>query len=79
MQPGEWLCVVTDGATEAMDPSRSFFGVERLRASLSWMPEDVDPRELVRRLRDDVARFAAGAEPADDITLLALRWISSGR
>ncbi|HEX4333312.1 MAG TPA: CHASE2 domain-containing protein [Usitatibacter sp.] len=74
MQAGEWLCVVTDGATEAMNPQREFFGVERLRASLSWMPEDADPTQIVRRLKDDVARFAAGAEAADDITLLAIRW-----
>ena len=74
MQHGEWLCVVTDGATEAMNPERQFFGVDRLRASLSWMPEEADPEEVVRRLRDDVARFAAGAEPADDITLLAIRY-----
>ena len=71
---GEWLVVVTDGATEAMNPRREFFGVDRLRTSLSWMPDPVDPAELVRRLREDVARFADGAEPADDITLVALRW-----
>ena len=72
--PGEWLVVVTDGATEAMNPRREFFGLDRLRTSLSWMPDPVDPDELVRRLREDVARFADGAEPADDITLVALRW-----
>jgi serine phosphatase RsbU (regulator of sigma subunit) len=66
--------VVTDGATEAMNPKREFFGVERLRTSLSWMPDPVDPAELVRRLREDVARFADGAEPADDITLVAFQW-----
>lgn len=75
LQPGEWLCVVTDGATEAMNPAKEFFGVERLRTSLQWMPEGVDPEELIRRLQADVNRFAAGAEPADDITLLAVRWI----
>ena len=48
--------------------------LDRLRTSLSWMPDPVDPVELVRRLREDVARFADGAEPADDITLVALRW-----
>jgi serine phosphatase RsbU (regulator of sigma subunit) len=57
-----------------MNVAREFFGVERLRASLSWMPADVDPEELVRRLREDVQRFAGKAEPADDITLLAVRW-----
>ena len=74
LQPGEWICAVTDGATEAMNVAREFFGVERLRASLSWMPEGVAPQELITRLRDDVRRFAGKAEPADDITLLALRW-----
>ena len=77
--PGEWICVVTDGATEAMNVAREFFGVERLRTSLSWMPEDVGPEELIRRLRDDVRRFAGAAEPADDITLLALRWEGEGQ
>ncbi len=70
---GEWLVVVTDGATEAMNPKREFFGLERLRTSLSWMPDPVEPADLVRRLREDVARFADGAEPADDITLVAFR------
>jgi adenylate cyclase len=74
LEPGEWICVVTDGATEAMNPQREFFGVERLRASLSWMPEDIDPASLIERLRDDVRRFTGDAEPADDITLLVLRW-----
>jgi serine phosphatase RsbU (regulator of sigma subunit)/CHASE2 domain-containing sensor protein len=74
LSPGEWLVVVTDGATEAMNPKGEFFGVERLRTALSWMPDPVDPAELVSRLRQDVARFASGAEPADDITLVALRW-----
>ncbi|HXN16242.1 MAG TPA: SpoIIE family protein phosphatase, partial [Usitatibacter sp.] len=77
LEAQEWLCVVTDGATEAMNEAHNFFGAERLRASLSWMSEDIDPAELVRRLRDDVRRFAGLAEPADDITLLALRWAGS--
>ncbi len=72
--PGEWLCVVTDGATEAMNPQRAFFGGERLRTSLGWIPENAAPDELIRKLRDDVRRFADGAEPPDDLTLLALRW-----
>jgi serine phosphatase RsbU (regulator of sigma subunit) len=74
LAPGEWLVVVTDGVTEAMNPRREFFGVDRLRTSLSWMPDPVEPLELVKRVREDVARFADGAEPADDITLVALRW-----
>lgn len=74
LQRGEWLCIVTDGATEAMNRKREFFGVERLRTSLTWLPEDAAPEDIVKRLRDDVQKFAAGAEPADDITLVAVRW-----
>jgi hypothetical protein len=32
-------------------------------------------REVVASLQADVAAFAAGAEPADDLTILALRWL----
>jgi CHASE2 domain-containing sensor protein/serine phosphatase RsbU (regulator of sigma subunit) len=78
MQPGEWLCAVTDGATEAMNTAREFFGVERLRTSLTWMPEDIDPDEVIRRLREDLQRFSGAAEPADDITLLVVRWNGAG-
>ncbi len=72
--PGDWMCAVTDGATEAMNPAREFFGVERLRTLLSWIPEGMDPDGLVAKLQAEVTSFAAGAEPADDLTLLALRW-----
>jgi serine phosphatase RsbU (regulator of sigma subunit) len=72
--PGEWLCVVTDGATEAMNPAGQFFGAERLRTSLGWIPEEAVPTEVIRRLRDDVRRFADGAEAPDDLTLLAVLW-----
>ena len=71
---GEWLCVLTDGATEAQNSAREFFGSERLRTSLGWVGEDAHPHEIIRRLRDDVHRFAGDAEPADDLTLLAIRW-----
>ena len=78
LEQGDWLFVMTDGATEAMNPKREFFGVERLRTSLSWIPEGAAPTELIKRLRDDVARFAAGAELADDITMVALQWDGAG-
>jgi adenylate cyclase len=74
LQRGQWLCIVTDGATEAMNPAKEFFGADRLRAALSWAAEDATPEELVERLREDVRRFADGAELADDITLVVLRW-----
>ena len=64
-----WKC-----RTEAQNSAREFFGSERLRTSLGWVGEDAHPHELIRRVRDDVHRFAGDAEPADDLTLLAIRW-----
>jgi serine phosphatase RsbU (regulator of sigma subunit) len=74
LEPGEWICVVTDGATEAMNPAREFFGAERVRASLGWAARDMSAEDVAARLREEVRRFADGAEPADDLTLMVLRW-----
>src|SRR5437868_11541854 len=74
LQPGEWMVVVTDGVTEAMNPARAFFGVARLEAVLSWLPLDAPPSQGIDKLREELARFCDGAEAADDVTLLALRW-----
>jgi adenylate cyclase len=78
LKPGDWLMVMTDGATEAQNVKREFFGIERLRTSLSWIPDGATPAEVVKRVRDDVGRFMAGAELADDITLVVLRWDGAG-
>ncbi|HRE14562.1 MAG TPA: PP2C family protein-serine/threonine phosphatase, partial [Usitatibacteraceae bacterium] len=72
--PGEWILAISDGATEAQNRDRAFFGAERLRTTLGWVSEGTDAHEIVKRVRDDVQRFADGAEPADDLTLLAIRW-----
>ena len=71
---GEWLLALSDGATEAMDAARGFFGFGRLRTSLGWLGDRADPTDIVNRVRDDVRRFSGAAEPADDLTLLAIRW-----
>ena len=74
MRPGEWLCVVTDGATEAVNTKKEFFGTDRVAAAIGALPPDSTPEEVIRGLRSAVATFADGAEAADDLTLLALRW-----
>jgi len=67
LSPGETLCVVTDGVTEAMDRAGAFYGAARLRTVLGKEPD-------VAAVRADVQRFSAGAEQADDLTLLCVRW-----
>lgn len=75
---GEWICVVSDGVTEAMNRNREFFTAERLRAALARIGDRAEPEAIARRVREELDRFAAGAEPADDVTLLALRWDGAG-
>ncbi len=81
LQPGTWLCVVTDGVTEAQDPAGALYGAaraERLFIAQAQKAQKAqgagDAAALVQALQADVAAFAAGAEPADDLTILALRW-----
>ena len=70
LQPGETLLVTTDGISEARDAAGGFFGDERLVA-LCAAPAG-GAQALVTRVTDAVHAFAAGTEPADDLTLLAL-------
>ena len=73
--PGEMLCLMTDGVTEAQTPSGQLYGNERLQHLLQdLLHRGVGARRLVEALQADVAAFAAGGEPADDLTILALRW-----
>lgn len=72
--PGEWLCVVTDGVTEAMNPALELFGAPKLKDVLDAAPELNWPNEVMKRAQEAVREFTAGADPADDLTLLVLRW-----
>ncbi len=74
MEPGGALCLVSDGVTEAMNSAGELYGAARLRACIERARTAGSARELVEIIRNDVAAFVAGAEPADDITLLVLRW-----
>jgi serine phosphatase RsbU (regulator of sigma subunit)/CHASE2 domain-containing sensor protein len=74
LSPGEWLCAVTDGVTEAMDASGALYGVERLERVLRSLGSDVTPQQVTAAVRDDVKAFVGEAAASDDLTLLALRW-----
>jgi serine phosphatase RsbU (regulator of sigma subunit)/CHASE2 domain-containing sensor protein len=72
---GDWLCVVTDGVTEAQPADGQLYGTERVEATLlREAGAGSTAGALVDALRADVDRFADGAEPADDLTVLVLRW-----
>jgi len=71
---GEMLLAYTDGVTEAQDTSKALYSGARLGRLLVSAPT-TSAKAVVDFVRDDLRRFAAGAEQADDITMLAVRWI----
>ena len=75
LAPGDELFLYTDGVTEAMDPSESLFGDDRLMAAVAAVPSG-GPESLCGGVRSAVARFAAGAPAADDLTVLAVQYVS---
>jgi len=75
LTPGALVCLMTDGVTEAQNPAGELYGHARVGAILRDMRcAPANARALVDALHDDVLAFAAGAEAADDLTILALRW-----
>lgn len=74
LQSGDGILVYTDGIVEAVDTADAFFGEERLLSLVSERCNrgEVQPKELVEAVRDEVRAFSAGREPFDDLTMLAL-------
>ncbi|MGH7332716.1 MAG: CHASE2 domain-containing protein [Candidatus Rokuibacteriota bacterium] len=78
LTPGDILCLVTDGVTEAVNDAGEFYGRERLEALLASLGPTVTPAEVGQAIRDDVSQFSAGVAPADDIAILIVRWNGPG-
>jgi len=72
LQPGDALFVCTDGVVEAMNGAGELYSTERLEAQLR-SPADTTPETIVRAIKLEVDAFTAGAQKADDVTMLAVR------
>jgi len=72
--PGDRLCMVTDGITEATNSASELYGSARLRAALAAMELAPAASDITRLVREDVGRFVAGAEASDDLAILVLHW-----
>jgi serine phosphatase RsbU (regulator of sigma subunit)/CHASE2 domain-containing sensor protein len=74
LQSGELVCLVTDGVMDAQNRDGERHGSARLEALLARRAPGSSARQLVDAICADLHAFSAGAEPADDLTVLALRW-----
>lgn len=75
LNPGESIFFYTDGITEAFNNKDEEFEVERLCTSLQRKNSKTS-EELVNCIISDVREFTNGIDQSDDITCLALKYIS---
>jgi phosphoserine phosphatase RsbU/P len=73
LAPGDGLFLYSDGITEAFNPENEAYGAQRLERALA-RARGRSATETIAAILADTARFAAGAEQADDITCLALHY-----
>lgn len=73
LEPGDLMLLYTDGVTEAKNDAAELFGERRLLEAMRRGPQQ-NLTDLVRFIRDEVSRHAAGAQQSDDVTIMALRY-----
>jgi sigma-B regulation protein RsbU (phosphoserine phosphatase) len=77
---GDAFLVHTDGITDAESATHEMFGKKRLAHLIQSLGlTDDEPRQsgiidIAQRIIEEVRSFTSGASPADDITLLAVRY-----
>jgi sigma-B regulation protein RsbU (phosphoserine phosphatase) len=75
LAPGDMLFAYTDGIIETRDPGGEDFGLERLAAILTAQTGGAG--EAIEAVKTAVRDHMTGAEPFDDMTMLALRRLPS--
>jgi sigma-B regulation protein RsbU (phosphoserine phosphatase) len=75
LEPGDTLVLFSDGVTEAADTKEQLFGVPRLSQAVAGL-EDTPLDQIQKKVVDAVGTFSRGADQADDITLLLIRYLA---
>jgi serine phosphatase RsbU (regulator of sigma subunit) len=70
----EFICIFTDGVTEATNSEQELFGKERLIQGLSEVSEADSAQTVLSKVCGQVKSFVGDEEPADDLTMLVVRW-----
>lgn len=78
MSSEEYLCIFSDGITEAFNPHDEQYGRERLVYALQEIRSSDEAADIVDRIARGVHAFADGAEPSDDLTVMVVRWRGTG-
>jgi sigma-B regulation protein RsbU (phosphoserine phosphatase) len=73
LSPESILFLYTDGLSEAKNEGRKQFGVKRIEKVLSTC-NDLQPKDILKKVTDAVHGFVKNAEQSDDLTMLAIRY-----
>jgi serine phosphatase RsbU (regulator of sigma subunit) len=68
IEPGDFVCLYSDGITEAMNAQQKSYGSERLK-SVAALPA-ASAAQLMESILQDVGAFVGGARRSDDLTLI---------
>ncbi len=74
LAPGDTLCLITDGISEAARADGELYGRPRLEALLGGLGAAATAADVGEAIRRDVAAFTGDAEPSDDMAVLILRF-----
>lgn len=75
LTPGDVFFLYTDGVTEAENSTGAFFGNEQLTENLQSL-RNLAASELINTIRTNINTFAANHPQSDDITMLAVKFLS---
>jgi len=76
LMPNSTMFLYTDGLTEAKNSQRKQFGLQRVQELLTRCTQEKKmPREIIETTIQEVHAFVMGAEPSDDLTLLAIHYM----
>jgi phosphoserine phosphatase RsbU/P len=73
LAPGDRIVLYTDGVTEAQNAAAEFFGRRRLREAVQ-RSNATSCAELHAAIQKAIGEFTAGAEQADDLTLVVVEY-----
>ncbi len=73
LRPGDRIVLYTDGVTEAQNDAGEFFGRKRLREAVQ-LADGADCAGLHATIQQAILDFTAGAEQADDLTLVVVEY-----
>ncbi len=78
LEPGSVLLVYTDGAPEATNAKNELYTTDRMLEALNRHP-DLNPKELIEALKEDINGFVGDAPQFDDLTMLCVKYIGNGK